>query len=161
MTTQELQLRGFFKWELFDKNGNLKDSGSIKNGIVTQGKNSLLDSQFRAQTQITAWYTGLIDNSGWTAESASDTLSSHSGWSEFTSYTGNRIQWSPGAASSGSITNSSTMDFAITGTGTIKGIFICSASSGTSGTLWSTADFPSTIAVANGDTLKVTYTLNA
>lgn len=157
----EMLMRGKFHVEHYDAAGNLKDRYEINNGITNQGKNSLLGIMFHADTQITSWYIGLIDNSGWSAEAAADTLASHSGWNEFTNYTGNRQAWGPGASSGQSITNGTPVSFSITGSGTLKGIFVASAASGTSGTLWSTADFASTVTVANGDTLKITYTVNA
>lgn len=153
-------LKGHFSIEHLDKDGQLKGRYELDNGIVNQGKNSILDIMFHAATQITTWYIGLMDNSGYTTEAAADTLASHTGWNEFTNYTGNRKEWTEGAAASQSITNSTPVQFDITGTGTIKGVFICSAASGTSGTLWSTAAFGSTVAVANGDQLKITYTVN-
>lgn len=151
---------GFFDILHLDPFGGLKGEYHIKNGIKTVGKNSVLDVAFHAATQITTWYIGLIDNTGYTAEAAGDTLASHSGWSEFTSYTGTRQEWTEGAASSGSITNSTPVTFAITDTGTVKGIFICSATSGTSGTLWSSGAFVAPVAVQNGDQLKITYTIS-
>ena len=132
----------------------------FSNGIVDVGLNKILDVMFGAVTQITTWYIGLIDNSGFSALANGDTLASHGGWNEFTNYTGNRKSWGVGAAASRSITNGTTADFAITGTGTLKGIFVSNASSGTSGTLWSTAAFGATVSVSNGDTLKVTYTVS-
>lgn len=157
----ECNLRGTFHIVVEDKNGRVKHTEKVRNGITNEGKNSLLDIMFHAATQITTWYIGLIDNSGWTAEAAADTLASHSGWNEFTSYTGSRLEWTEGAAASQSITNGTAVSFPITGSGTLKGIFIASVASGTSGKLWSTADFASTVTVANGDTLKITYTINA
>jgi hypothetical protein len=45
----------------------------------------------------------------------------------------------------------------------LKGIFVTSSNTknGTTGTLWSTAAFASTVDVSNGDSLKITYTVNA
>lgn len=163
MLASLLECKGRFNLEIF-RNGEKIDEESFNNGIVTVGKNSLLDVAFRAQTQLTAWYAGLIDNSGFSALSASDTMSSHTGWTESTAYSDStRISWSPGAASSGSITNGTAMTFNINGTATLYGCFIVSNSTkgGTSGTLWSTAAFSSTKSVVNGDQVKLTYTLNA
>lgn len=137
------------------------------NDIVTEGKNKLLDVCFRNQTQIAAWYFGLVNNSGWTAFVAGDTaaqINGSNGWDEFTSYDeSTRVAWSPAAASSGSISNSSVATFTINATGNIKGIFVASVStkSSTSGTLWSTAAFGSVVPVSSGDQLKVTYTINS
>jgi hypothetical protein len=133
----------------------------IFNGIKTVGKNLLLDVMFHGGTAAGTWYIGLMDNSGYTAENAADTLASHAGWNEFTNYTGNRQEWVEDAASSGSITNSTASTFAILGSGTLKGIFVCSAATGTSGTLWSSASFASTVPVSNGDDINITYTVNA
>lgn len=133
------------------------------NTITNAGKNSLLGIMFHADTQITAWYIGLVDNSGWTAFAAADTAGSHSGWTESVAYSDSTRQaWSVGASSGQSITNGTPATFNINATATIKGIFVTSLStkSGTTGTLWNGVAFSSTIAVNNGDQLKVTYTVS-
>ena len=144
------------------RDGEVIGEYEFPNGIVDQGLNSILGVYFHSDTQIltTSWFIGLIDNSGFTALANSDTLASHTGWNEFTTYTGTRLAWAPGASATRSITNATTVNFPITGSGTLKGIFICSATSGTTGTLWSTAAFGTTVTVASGDTLKVTYTVS-
>jgi hypothetical protein len=155
---------GKYQIEHYDKDGNLKGIIDIPNGIVTVGKNSLLDVYFRNQTQIAAWYFGLVDNASFSAFAAGDSMSSHAGWIENDDYDeANRVQWSPGAAASGSITNSTAATFSINATATLKGIFVTSSNTknGTTGTLWSTAAFASTVDVSNGDSLKITYTVNA
>jgi len=152
---------GVWRAELVDADGNVKWRGEGLNLVVNQGKNHWLGVQFHADTQVTAWYIGLVDNSGWTAEVAGDTLASHSGWNEFSNYSGNRPAWGPGASSGQSITNSTPVQFTMTGNGTLHGVFVCSVASGTSGTLWSVADFGSLVPVSNGDVLKVTYTVNS
>lgn len=161
LNDDQIRPKGTFFAELFDADGNKKWEGEVPNGVTNQGKNSWLGIMFHADTQITTWYIGIIDNSGWTAESASDTLASHSGWNEFSSYSGNRQAWSPGASSGQSITNGTAVQFTMSGSGTLKGVFVCSAATGTSGTLWSTADFGSTVPVNSSDVLKVTYTVNS
>ena len=134
------------------------------NDIVDEGMNSLLDVYFRNQTQIAVWYMGLIDGTGTQTLSNSDTQATHAGWSENTSWTGGptRPSWtgSLAAAASRSISNSTTIDFAFTTTQTIHGIFVPSVSTGTTGTLWSTAPFSTEVTVNNGDTLKITYTVS-
>jgi hypothetical protein len=53
--------------------------------------------------------------------------------------------------------------FSITGAGgTVAGAFLCTVSSGTSGVLFSEADFqaPGDRVVVSGDTLNVTYTFS-
>jgi hypothetical protein len=120
---------------------------------------------FKDGTQIasTSWFGGLISSSGYSALSASDTMSSHSGWAEFTGYTqSTRVAWGPGTPASQSITNASPMTFDINATGTLKGIFITSNStkSGTSGKLWATGLFSADVPVVSGDQMKVTYTVS-
>jgi hypothetical protein len=153
--------KGRIHAELYDKEGNLKWEGDADNSVTNQGKNSWLGIMFHNDTQIAAWYIGIMDNSGWTAEAATDTLASHSGWNEFTNYSGNRQAWGPSASSGQSITNGTPVQFTMTGSGTLKGILVASVASGTSGTLWSTADFGSTVPVNSGDVLKVSYTVNS
>jgi hypothetical protein len=157
---QAMPLRGSYYIEHRNAAGKLIGLYRVPNGIVDVGMNDLLDVAFGADTQHTAWYIGLIDNSGYTGVSDSDTLSSHAGWSEATPYSGNRVAWSVGAASSRSISNGTTADFSITGSATLKGIFVTDQASGTSGILWSTALFSSTVTVAASDTLKITYTVS-
>ena len=138
----------------------------IPNGIVNAGKNDILDVYFSdaTPTASTSWYIGLVDSSGYTALNDADTMSSHSGWNEFTSYSeANRVAWGPGTPSGQSITNSSPATFNISGSGTLKGIFVVTnnTKSGTSGTLWATALFSADVPVSNGDQLRVTYTVSA
>lgn len=161
MSIHKLRFRGTYHVDHFDKVGNFKGRYEINNGITNQGKNTILDTYFNSITQIasTSWYIGLIDGSGTPTLASGDTLSSHSGWTEFTSYSGNRQLWGQGSSSGQAVTNSSPATFNISATGTLYGIFIPSAATGTTGTLWSTAAFTTPVPVSNGDQMKVTYTL--
>lgn len=163
-TKQRVPLSGRFVVEHRDAEDKLKAVYDFPNGITDEGMNHLLDVTFHGSSQIGTWYIGLVDNSGFSAFADVDTLSSHAGWSEFTSYTeANRVTWQEDAASSRSITNTTTADFSINATGNVRGIFVSSnnvKTTGTTGTLWSTAAFSSVVATANGDTLKVTYTVS-
>jgi len=153
-----LSLKNIWTVDCFDSEGNLKWSETKKNLITTEGLNHILDSTFHADTQITTWYIGL---KGSGSAAAGDTLASHAGWSEISDYSGDRKEWTEGAASSGSMTNSSSVDFTITGTATVAGAFLGSAASGTSGTLYGVVDFASARSVLSGDTLQVTVTVTA
>lgn len=162
----KLPLNGRFKVEVLDKDGNVKHVDEFNNDIVNQGKNDLFEIMFHDGTQVasSSWFIGLISNSGYSALAAADTMSSHSGWTEFTGYSqSTRVAWGPGAAASQSITNASAATFDINSSGTVKGIFVCTNSTkgGTSGRLWSTALFTADVPVANGDQLRVTYTVSA
>jgi len=158
------KLSGRFVVEHRDCDDNLKAIYEFPNGIVDEGMDHILDTQFAGGTPVTTWYIGLVDNAAWSAFADADTLSSHAGWAESTDYSeSNRVTWVEDAASSRSISNSTTADFSINATGNLKGIFVSSnnvKSTGNTGTLWSTAAFSSVVATANGDTLKVTYTVS-
>ena len=134
----------------------------FKNGVTDVGINNLLDIEFFTTAKISTWYLGVIDNSGFTALAAADTMASHAGWTEFQTYNeANRVTWVTGAASSKSITNATPASFNITGTATLNGIFAVSENTkgGTTGILWATGSFVTPIPVVNGDILKITYTV--
>jgi hypothetical protein len=164
------------------RNGKKINEYHFPNGIVNEGKNKLLNIMFHGTAAIGTWYLGLIDNASYTALAATDDYADinqlANGWKEFTSYTddGNggssstRPAWAQGAASGQSITNSSPGVFSLTGAGTVKGVFLAGGIAGAQnkndhtagGTLWATALFTSgDVVVANGDQLKVTYTVSA
>jgi hypothetical protein len=164
------------------RNGRRINEWQFHNDIVNEGKNQLLDVQFHAEAAITSWFLGLIDNANFAALAATDTYDdidqAANGWDEFQSYTdaGNgdsattRPGWPEDAASGQSITNSSVAVFDITGSGTVKGLFLVGGiananlkgNNESGGTLWATALFGSgDVAVQNGDQLKVTYTVSA
>lgn len=157
--------KGKFIVEHFDKDGNKKGEYEFPNGITNVGKNLILNVMFNDATQIAnnSWFIGLIDSSGFTALADADTMSSHGGWNEFTSYSdATRIAWGSQTSSAQSTSNSTPATFNINGSGTVKGVFIVSNStkSGTTGSLWATALFAADVPVTNGDQLKVTYTVS-
>jgi len=158
MNNVGLDLANIWKVTCLDKDGNVKWEEEKKNLIVTEGLNHILDVTFHADTQVTTWYIGL---KGSGTPAAGDTMASHSSWSEITDYSGDRKEWTEGAASSGSMTNSSSVDFSITGTATVAGAFLNTASTGTAGTLYGVVDFSSARSVISGDTLQVTVTVTA
>ena len=98
-----LGLANYWKVTCLDKDGNIKWEENEKNLIATVGLNHILDVQFHATTQVTTWYIGLKAAG---TPVAADTMASHSSWAELTGYSGNRKEWTEGAASSGSMTNS-------------------------------------------------------
>jgi hypothetical protein len=132
-----------------------------RNMVTDAGLNSVLDVYFRAQTQLTAWYVGLISGTGSTGLAATDTMGSHAGWTEATGYSeSTRQQWSPPAASSGVVLNTSPLTFTANATGTIRGVFLASNSTkgGTTGTLHSHALFDEgPQALVSGNVVRVYY----
>ena len=153
-----LGLVNYWKVTCLDKDGNVKWEENEKNIIVTAGLNHILDVQFHATTQVTTWYIGLKAAG---SVAAGDTMSSHSGWAELTGYSGDRKAWTEGAASSGSMTNGTSVDFSVTGSATVAGAFLNTAATGTSGIIYGVVDFSSARAVISGDTLQVTVTVTA
>lgn len=150
---------GIFTVTDVGEEGQVKWTQQVHNTVMTVGKNHTLETEFRGGTAVTTWYIGLISSSGYSAISAADTLASHAGWTEGTPYSGNRPAWTPGAASGGVTTNGSAIAFTINATLTVKGMFLASANTGTTGTLMSAALFSGGDAsVISGDTLNVTYT---
>jgi len=131
------------------------------NGVVTVGKNYLLDAGFHGSAASSTWYIGLIRDDNYSALAAGDTMASHAGWEEGDEYTGDRKEWTEGAAAAGSMTNASSVDFSINDTETFKGAFLCDGATGTACTLYCTALFDEgDRPCASGYTLQATYTIS-
>ena len=162
MKRVERMITGRFKcWLSRPKSGSIvREPWYIKNGATTVGLNYMLNTGFRATSQLTTWYAGVIAAASYTGVSVNDTMSSHSGWTELTGYSESvRQTWSPDAAASGALSNSTAMAFTINSTTTAQGIFIASDStkSGTSGTLWCTAVEGSAFSVTSGVVFNAIY----
>lgn len=159
------KLRGRFNVEHI-RDGKVIANYEMPNGITDEGLNHILDTEFHGSAQVTTWYIGLIDNAMFSALSAADTAAQINGtnaWDELTAYDEtNRVEWTEGLAAARSITNSATVDFTMNDTDTVKGIFVVSTNTkgGTTGVLWATAAFGSTVSVVDDDILKVTYTVS-
>jgi hypothetical protein len=161
---------GVFSVECYDKEGNLKWKEEAKNLVVNVGLKDMNDKYFSGSAYTAAWYLGLITGPGAsTTIAAGDTMSSHAGWTEDTSYSqANRPTCTFGAATTADpsvISNSASVAvFSINGTTTIAGAFLTSDNTkgGTTGILFSASDFqsPGDRAVVSGDTLNVTYTFS-
>ena len=157
---------GEYFFECYDKDGNLKWTAESKNLVVNVGLQYMAGTALDGATaRITSWYIGLYGAGASNTPAASDTLSSHAGWTEINPYTGNRPAATFAAATTANpsvVTNSaSKASYSITSTATVGGAFLASAASGTSGTLFSASDFTGgDRSVVNGDTLQVTYTFS-
>lgn len=156
--TETVSITGKYVVECFDAAGNLKWEDQIKNLVVTVGKNDLLDVYFSGSSYTATWYLGLINSGGTYA--ATDTMSSHPGWTENTDYSaGARPAPSWTSASAGSKASTPTA-FSINASATIGGAFLTTNSTkgGGTGLLYSAGNFTGgNRTVANGDTLNVTY----
>ena len=159
---------GVFHVQCFDKEGNLKWEDQMHNLVVNQGLQNMNTQYFKGSAYTAAFYLGLITGPGSsTTYAAADTLASHAGWVEFTNYSGTRKTVTFGTATTADpsvISNSAApSQFSITGGGgTVAGAFLTTVDSGTSGVLFSEADFqsPGDRVVVSGDTLNVTYTFS-
>lgn len=157
-----LKLKGKYTYELFDKEGNLKDTWESYNTITNQGLQSIIDVGFLSSTQITNWYVGVYTARTGTPANLT-TASIGVDITEFTNYSESTRPGYSGTRTNESLSNAlSKAAFSITGSGTILGSFLIdsNAKSTTSGNvLFSLDDFPSSRTVGNGDTLNVTYQL--
>lgn len=162
--TESVHAGGCYRVECRGADGQVKWVDYIDNLVTTVGKNDLLDKYLAGSAYTAAWFLGLIGSTGYSAVAAGDTAASHAGWTESVAYS-NATRPAPswGSASAGSKASTATA-FNINATDTIKGAFLISNStkSGTTGILYSAGLFSGgDRAVANGDTLNVTYTASA
>ena len=160
---------GLFEIKCHDKDGNLKWEAQSKNLVVNEGLAYMAGSALTSVTAITTWSLGLYGAAASNTPAAADTMSSHAGWTEVVAYSnGTRVAATFVTATTANpsvVTNSaSPATFNINGTTTVGGAFLTSGSakSGTTGTLFSAADFgsPGDRSVVSSDTLSVTYTFS-
>ena len=160
--------RGFFVVECFDKDGNLKWREENHNLVVNVGLQDMNAKYFTGSSYTAAWYIGLYGAGASNTPAASDTMSSHAGWTEVTAYSQSTRPactfGTPTTADPSVATNSaSAASFSINGTTTVGGAFLTSNNTkgGSTGTLFSASDFTGgDRSVVSGDTLTVTYTFS-
>jgi hypothetical protein len=160
---------GVYYVECHDKDGKLKWSAESKNLVVNAGLAYMAGTALTSVTQITTWYIGLYGAGASNTPAAGDTMSSHAGWTEVVPYSNaTRVAATFVTATTANpsvVTNAaSPATFTINATSTVGGAFLTSGSakSGTTGTLFSAADFaaPGDRSVVSGDILSVTYTFS-
>lgn len=153
--------------------GLLKWSDEVENVVCTEGKNLAFNTFLNGSAYtVTGPFVGLISSVSYTAVSAGDTgaqIDGSNGWTEAgganaPTYSGNRPTPTWAAASGGAIAFASAVTFNMTGSGTIKGLFILYGPSAThtignaAGNLWSTGLFTGgDKIVGNGDTVSGSY----
>lgn len=151
-------------WRLGKKSampGRLID---INNGVTDLGIHHVLNrftDNGAPEATLAPWHAGLINNSGFTGVANSDTMSSHSGWTENSDYDESvREALTFGAAASRTIT--AQVQFTMNQNVTIQGLLTSSDNTkgGTSGTLFSTALFPSPPPLVIGNVLTSNYSLS-
>ena len=145
----------------------------VPNAITNEGKNKLFAVMFNGATAIGTWYILLVDGSGSPLLAATDTyaqIGNGNGWNENTAYTEAARSSGPWAPAAGQqVTNSSPVVFTINASGSVYGMALvgggrrpgAKGDHAGGGALWAEAAFASgTVTVANGDQLKVTYTVS-
>lgn len=161
MSTCQVQLSGLFTARCLNPDGSLAWEKRFRNGATTEGLTHILATQFHGSTQITTWYLGLISNASFTELALADTMSSHAGWTEWTSYDESvRQTWVEGEPAGGIVTSSSVASFTISATGSLRGAFLVSNSTkgGSTGVLWATGELDETLAVSAGQVVQLAYT---
>ena len=164
------QATGRFEIKCHDKDGNLKWEAQSKNLVVNAGLAYMAGTALTSVAQITTWYLGLYGAGASNTPAAGDTMSSHAGWTEVVAYSNaTRVAATFVTATTANpsvVTNSASQaQFNINSTTIVGGAFLTSdsAKSGTTGTLFSAADFGAPgndRSVINGDILYVTYTFS-
>jgi hypothetical protein len=164
-----LSAKGQYKVVCHDKDGNLKWEAQSDNLVVNVGLQDMNAKYFTGSSYTAAFYLGLYGAASSNNPAAGDTMSSHAGWTEVTAYSQSTRPactfGTPTTANPSVATNSaSAATFSINGTTTVGGAFLTTNNTkgGTTGTLFSAADFqsPGDRSVVNGDTLTVTYTFS-
>lgn len=143
---------------------NYADGAVDPNIIPTEGLNHILSILVAGGTQVNPWYVSIF--SGNVTPGASLTAATYTATcTEFTSYSeSTRVAYVDGSIAAGAVDNdASRAEFTMSGSGTIYGgaLLSASAKSSTSGTLLAAVRFSSSRAVVSGDTLQVKYTLSA
>jgi hypothetical protein len=156
---------GVYTATLYDKDGNVKWTDTIKNLVTTVGANFALDTILAGSGYTAAVVMGL---KGTGSAVIGDTQASHGSWLEVgaanaPAYSGTRKTPAWSAASAKSKATSAAVSFTFTSGGTVAGCFINLAGSATqdntTGTLYSAGDFSGgNKVVASTDVLNVTYT---
>ena len=171
-TGEDAKATGLFEIKCHDKDGNLKWEAQSKNLVVNAGLAYMAGTALTSVTQITSFFLGLYGAASSNNPAAADTMASHAGWTEVTTYSNaNRIAATFVTATTANpsvVTNTaSPAVFNINGTTTVGGAFLVggtgsSTKGGSTGTLFSAADFgsPGDRSVVNSDTLSVTYTFS-
>jgi hypothetical protein len=159
----DMQFKGVYTGRIIRK-GEVIDEFECTNLVVNQGLNYLLGAALGNQSVITTWYLGLFSGN-YTVVSGDTASVIAANATEVTAYSGGaRPTWSPAAPSSQAITNAASQaTFTFTGSVTVYGAFLISSAtlSGTSGTLFSGAQFGSPKSVVSTDVLQLTYSFTA
>ena len=177
--SESVGIEGYYHVVCRDADGNIKWEDEFPNLVNAVGKQLMLDTLLSGTSYTTVGpFLGLISGASPTF-AASDTMTSHGGWTEFINYTvgGSAVR---GTASFSAATSTGTtpsnvttkaasaITYTITGAGgTVGGCFLVTGSgavstqSSTAGTLYSAGAFATAKVTTVGDTVSVTYSTTA
>ena len=157
---------GVFSVECVGADGQVKWTDTFHNLVMNEGVQDMNTKYFKGSAYTAGFFLGLVTGPGsGTTYVAGNTLATHAGWTENTSYSGSRkaVTFNGATLANPSVISNSSApsSFSMTATTTIAGAFLCTVSSGTSGILFSAGDFTGGDKfVDSGDTLNVTYTFS-
>lgn len=166
MPDQRVFIGGVFEHEVI-RNGESLGVMQDHNLVVDEGLDHVLTALFTGAGQVSPWYVGLFENSGYTPASDDTAANINTRSTETVSYDeSTRQEYVEGSVSGQSISNSASKATFNMNNGSAKniyGAFLVSNSTraGTSGTLLASSKFTSARNVANGDQLLITYTFTA
>lgn len=158
---------GVFKVDCYGADGILKWSETCHNIVTDEGLDDILEQYFKGSSYTALWHAVPIDVI--TAPAAANTYVNTMSDAnlEFIGYSeGNRQVWTPGTVTSQSVDNSASKAvYSITATATIYGAamvdLVTKGNNAASNIMYCRADFASSRAVVNTDTLEITYTVTS
>lgn len=156
--------RGKWRFVARRTDGSIKWIEEVDNTVVDVGIDDILDVYFHdaTQTASTSWFVGLTTGSPTPA--AGDTMASHAGWTEWTTYDeAARQAWGHAAPSSKVVTNSTALTYTSSSdTQTVGGGFLTTVTTkgGSTGTLFNVAAFTGgNKSLDTGETIDITVTI--
>lgn len=178
--SESVGIEGYYHVVCRDADGNIKWEDEFPNLVNAVGKQLMLDTLLRTSGTYTTVgpFLGLISGASPTF-AASDTMTSHGGWTEFINYTvgGSAVRGTAvftASTSTGTTPSNVTtcaaaaITYTITGAGgTVGGCFLVTGAgavntqSSTAGTLYSAGAFATAKVTTAGDTVSVTYSTTA
>ena len=160
------------------RDGVILSKETFTNTVMTEGKNAMLTNTLKGSSYTAVNYMGLISSVSFTSINALDTMANlvagatYNQWKEAgvanapTYTSGLRLAPSFGTASGGSMPQTATTNFTMTGAGTVKGCFLAIKSAAgvaptstvadLNGAMWSAGTFTDKVVAAN-DVIQVTY----
>lgn len=156
-----LRLRNLYRVSCTRPSGRSAWMQDFTNLVTDAGLDDLLQQYFKGSDYDAGWHVGLVAGAA-PAFDPGDTLSLHPGWSEFDDYAGDRPILTLGVVTGAAVDNAaSRAQFAIDASGTIGGVFVCSAATGSGGVLFAEGALDEAREVLAGDTVSVEITLTA